>query len=187
LRRPAPACLQAIREIATPADLNELFALWPLVERDERRTMLRTIEMVSAQRFDEVPINPNAATGPWQWDIGLQRVDDWVGGACATVDGTTIALGNIGRLSGAGRDARAAAVLARALRADIPSVWPVATELLTAFGGPAVNYDRSRLDNPKNEEAVKKVLERFPVSGRRDETPSSRQHTRRKGAERKQS
>jgi hypothetical protein len=165
LRRTAQQCLAAIREIAEPDDVNDLIALWPLLDRQEQLSLLKTLEIITVQRFSEVAVNPRAPTGPWLDDIAIARVDDWVRGACRTMNGASFALRAI-RSTCRSDEARSEepTVLLCPLAIDFPSMWPVPAELLTAFGAPAVNLDRRRLDDPANEDRVGQVRRAFEIS-----------------------
>ncbi len=180
-RRPE-RCLVAIREVATPADLDEVVALWPqLATQDHRRMMVQTIEAVTGQPFLRRPRGERAPSGGWLYDSAAHTVDGWAGSMCSTVDGidylrTRMAAAghqavrrgrrrtDAGGADDAGIPALPWVPWLNLLRNDVPPTWRIAVDALTAFGAPAVVLDMASPESPANEEAVRKVRAYFPVS-----------------------
>jgi hypothetical protein len=165
-RSPAE-CLGAIAAIAQPEDLGDLFALWPLLDASGQAAMVHILEVVSVQRFRDVPRGPRAPTGPWIEAAAAERVDGWVRNACHSVNGLGVAMHNIARLADA-MDAPPGVVgtALAALSNDDPAAWPVAAELLVPFGGPAVSFDRGASQDATNVAARREILAAFPVTTR---------------------
>jgi hypothetical protein len=164
LAREPRHCLDAIREIATPADLDALVALWPLlVEQPHRYHVMGTIEMVSLQKFVEIAKSPRGGWGSMYYDASARRVDDWVGSRCGTVDGESLVRWKV-------RDAATRQELGEVggwlalLGAGYPPVWPTVADALVAFGAPAMSWNRQRPDDPQNDGAVREVREYFPLT-----------------------
>lgn len=166
LRRSTDACLRAIRAIAQPGDLNELLALWPLVRGlPEQAHLLRSIEMVTVQRFVEVPRGERAASGDWLLKAGVERMRSWVDGVCRTLDGEGVFLNGVAS-AGGGDPAVEARPYLKVLAIRYPYVWPVAAERLTAFGGPALWLDREGVGNPANKAQIDQFWTIFPLSAK---------------------
>ncbi len=157
-------CLEAIREIATPADLDTLVALWPLLaEQTDRYHLMATIEMVSLQKFVEIFKSPRGGWGSMYYDASARRVDDWVGSRCGPVDGEALVRWKVREAAGEGELGELGGWLAL-LRAGYPPVWPTVADGLLAFGAPAVSFNRQRPDDPENENAVRELREYFPLT-----------------------
>ncbi len=157
-------CLAAIREVATPADLNELVALWPQLASDEHRyQMVQTLEAVTGQPFLRRPRGERVPSGAWLYESAANTVNGWAAGMCRTVDGLDYLQTRMAPLE---RDAGGLpwSPWLALLRDDVPPTWRIAVESLTAFGAPAVVLDMSAFENPANKEAVRKVRAYFPVS-----------------------
>lgn len=165
--RKADRCLDAIRELATPADLDELVALWPQVSDLRHRNHLRrTIEMITFRSFESPSSEgPRAPTGTWQVRAAVDATDAWVSGLCGTRRGDLVAAppaepGVEGAVALGGE----AGPWIRVVNLEIPSLWPVAVERLSAYGAPAVSLNRMNFDDPRNREAIRKVRRYFPIS-----------------------
>lgn len=158
--------LSAIREIAQPEDVNELLALWPLLERVEQQLLLGTLEIITLQQFLVRPAaGPRTPTGSWIQDNARQQASAWVDRACAEIDGPSTVLA---RLRGEGerraQSTRVVTDLLIALEHDHQPIWFVPSQMLVAFGAPAVQYDRQRPQNPGNSELRSRVRRDFGVS-----------------------
>lgn len=163
--RSGDQCLAAIREIATPADLNTLVALWPLlVSQNHRYSLMLTIEMVSLQKFVEIAKSPRGGWAPEVfYDASARRLDDWVASRCGWVDGVSMVeqkAAEVGAASGTGPLGGWLAIT----RAGYPPVWPTVADALLGYGAPAVWLNRQQPSDPGNEEAMRRLREHFPVT-----------------------
>ncbi len=164
LRREAGQCLAAIREIAEPADLESLVALWPLLaSQGDRYTVMGIIEMISLQKFVEIAKSPRGGWGEVFYEASARRVDEWVGSRCRRVDGQSLVVGKVRDLAAAWEGDPLAGWLS-VLQANYPRVWPTVADALPAFGAPAISLNRQRPDDPANQEAVRRLREHFPVT-----------------------
>lgn len=167
LRRKSADCLAAIREIATPDDLNTLVALWPLVaDEPGRYKLMTTIEMVTLQKFLEITKSQRGGWGMSFYEASAKRVDNWIGSLCGAVDGGRLVRGKVEQAAREEGQSVLSSWLALS-RNDYAPVWPTVAEQLLAFGAPVVNFNRQQTDDPKNEDAIRRVRERFPVSAAR--------------------
>ena len=165
-RRTGAECLRAIREIAQAEDLPEVLALWPLLDReDERGSVLRTIEMITLQRLVDRSPDPHKPWGEWQISAALALVDNWVAGLCKPVDGEAQLRRSFEANHAVGRgNVIGPAAWFFFLNAGYASSLPLALEHLADISGASVEIDRQHLDNPANKKALKRIIERFPIS-----------------------
>ncbi len=165
-RRPEE-CLRAIAAIAQPDDLDELVALWPLIaERHQQYALVPTFAIVTLRRFEPAPPPGSRVTqGGWLTEAGAQAVDGFVRRLCNTPDGEALVRAAVARLAGvpeSGLDTPAPWLAV--LRLRLPSMWAVPLERLTAFGAPAVHFDRSNPAAKRNEAAVRRVRSLFALT-----------------------
>lgn len=161
----AKTCLLALREIAGPQDLDSLTALWPAVAERDRPALLRTLEAVTMQQFFIPPANPQAPTGGWLYVDAAARVDAWVGGLCRSVEGFGLALANMARAWPLPEPPeRPYQPLLTPMEGSYEPLWFLPSELLVAFGGRSVSYDRVQTDNPRNRDQRDRVRDSFPIS-----------------------
>jgi len=185
LRLSAGECLGAIRQIATPEDLNEVVALWPLLSSTADRTLaLTTIEMLTLQQFLVMPKGPRVVSTGLEMTSALQQVDSWVGSQCTSVDGVRLLRAALaGATTSTGRHMAGAEACLEFFKRSQPPAWPTLAAYLEAFGAPSVDLDRRRPDNPRNKETMRKVInrveERFPISVRSESEPPHRPRERR--------
>ena len=166
VRRPE-ACLAAIASIAEPSDLDELVALWPLLRtREQRYAVLRIFEMVTLIPFvPPPPAGSRETSSSWLLEAGARRVDGFVGRSCTSRDGEALFRRVAARAAGvSASDLDDAGPWLAVLRHRPPSFWAVPLERLTAFGAPAVDFDRTNPDASSNIGAADMVREYFPVT-----------------------
>lgn len=165
-REPAQ-CLQAIAEIAGPADLPELLALWPLLDLPaDRYNVLSVLERLMVSRLVAAPAAERGGWGNWVYESGAEQVDAFVGSLCATVDGWQVARRSAVLLSryddGCGGCTPGPWV--RLLKLNYPAVWAVALEVLPGFGAPFVPFPRTKFQ-PGDRNVDRELVESyFPVS-----------------------
>ena len=165
-RRSGKECLRAIREIAQPEDLPEVLALWPMLDRkDERGSVLRTIEMITLQRLVDRSPDPHKPWGEWQIDAAFALVDGWVARLCKPIDGEaqlrlTFEANHLVERGGA----LGPAAWMYFLNGGYAPSLPLALERLADISGAHVEIDRQQLGSPANKQASKRIFERFPIS-----------------------
>jgi hypothetical protein len=167
VREPAQ-CLQAILEVASPADLPELLALWPLLDAPgDRYTVLRALEMIMVARLVASPGGERGGWGDWVYETGAQAVDAFVAQRCTTVDGWEVARRNALGVSRAddGCGGCTATPWLRLLEMAYPPVWAVALEVLPAFGAPFTPYDRSNPITGGTAQSLDLVFAYFEIQG----------------------
>jgi len=158
-------CLQAIREVAVPEDLADIVALWPVLPTRDRSSLMTTLEMITMQQFYLPPGDPQAPTGDWLFVQAEARVDAWIKGMCAPVDGWSLALGNLTRAWPLQDPPEFPyQPLLTALEGSYEPLWFLPTQLLVAYGGRSVDYDRQRPNNPRNRELRNRIKDAFAVS-----------------------
>jgi hypothetical protein len=156
-------CLRAIREVARPPDLNEVAALWPLLDDlAEQLSVIRTIELITGRPIVQEPRGQRVPRGEFLHRSAVNSVEFWVQGHCRTVDGLAAFEDFLARGHGTGRVEALLAVL----RLRHAVAWPSAMDELVPFGAPAVYFDRQRPGSPGNEESVRQVRNYFPISWR---------------------
>lgn len=163
LRLRPDVCLRAIREIAGPEDLREVVALWPLLATEsDRRAFLGTVEMLTLQNHFAAPKDPKAASTKDRWMAALRQVDAWVGAQCSSVDGVRVLRATLAAVAkSSGREMSQAEACYEVYKMKHPPAWPTLAAYVEAFGAPAVELDRQRPDNPKNEETMGKMMNRL--------------------------
>lgn len=148
LVRETGQCVQAIGEIAGPADVPELLALWPLLDvAGDRYAVLRVLEMVMVARLVASPGGERGGWGAWVYESGAEIVDSFVAQRCSAVDGWDVARRNAvgaSRLDD-GCGGCTPAPWLKLLEMAYPPVWAVALEVLPGFGAPFTPFDRSNL------------------------------------------
>ena len=164
--REPDGCLNAMRELATPADLGELVALWPqMSDLRHRHHLRRTLEIVTYKLFQPQPTGSRVTSGEWEARASVEMVDAWVNSLCTTQRGDVVSVSPPeASETGAIALGSAAGPWIRIVNLDYPAFWPLAVEKLSAFGAPAVHLDRSNLDNPRNREQIRRVRKYFPIS-----------------------
>ena len=165
LREPM-ACLQAIRQLAQPEDVNEIIALWPQVaDRDGRVMLMGVLEMITLQQFEPRPQGPRAPSGQFLVNSGLQQAESWVHWLCRSIDGRVLVRINVtNNIFDDGAGATTVVPWLRLLMTDLSFAWHVAAEAAVEFGAPAVSLTRSGMQTEANRQALGAVLEYFPVS-----------------------
>lgn len=167
LKREPGQCLQAIAEIATPADLPELLALWPLLtEPPERHAFLGVLEMVMVARLVARPSGERAGWGAWVYETGAEQVDAFVSRLCTTPAGWDLARRSALALSrlNDGCFGCTPGPWLRLLEMAYPPVWAVALEVLPAFGAPFAPFSRDEPEGLANARGVEVVLRHFEIS-----------------------
>ena len=167
LSREPAQCLAAIREIATPADLPELLALWPLLDvPSDRYAVLEVLELVMVARLVAMPQGERAAWGEWVYVTGAEQVDAFLHRLCATPAGWEVARRSALALSrhDDGCLACTPTPWLRLLELAYPPVWAVALEVLPGFGAPFVPFDRSAPSGEDNARALGLIFSHFEVS-----------------------
>lgn len=158
-------CLAAIRNVAQPEDLSDLVALWPMLDRLGRLSVLGTIETITVQRLRETSRGPRGATGDWTNDRAVERLGTWVNNNCTSVSGLGVAGSSVDRAGDAfGSIEQPYGSALAVLLSDYPSLWPVPAEALVAYGAPAVAFDLQSPDNPYNSDVLKRVRDAFPLT-----------------------
>jgi len=178
LAREATRCLEAIDEIAGPADLPELLALWPLLEvAGDRYAVLRTLERIMVARLVASPAGPRRSWGMWVYESGAELVDTFVAQRCSGVDGWEVARRNAIALSQL--DDRCGGCTPgpwlRLLDMAYPPVWALALELLPAFGAPLVLYQRGQLQSGDKAPSLERVFAYFEIQAN---APEGRRQSR---------
>ncbi len=159
-------CLQAIAEVAGPADLAELLALWPLLDvPGDRYAVLRVLEMVMVARLVASPGGERGGWGAWVYESGAEIVDAFVAQRCSAVDGWEVARRNA--IAVARHDDGCGGCTPRPwlrlLELSYPPVWAVALEVLPAFGAPFVRYDRGNLQTGGTARSLELLLAYFEI------------------------
>jgi|YNPBryunderm2012_1023409.scaffolds.fasta_scaffold11490_2 hypothetical protein len=166
LAREPSRCLEAIDEIATPGDLPELLALWPLLPAPrDRYAVLRTLERIMVARLVAAPAGPRRSWGTWVYESGAEIVDTFVAQRCSTVDGWEVARRNaiaVARHDDGCGGCRPEPWL-KLLEVSYPPVWALALEVLPAFGAPVVLYQRGQLPGGDKAPSLERVLGYFEV------------------------
>ena len=167
LRRRPEVCLRAIAAIAEPEDLDELMALWPLIRsRQEQYRLVDTFEIVTVRRFEPAPPpGSRVREGGWLTEAGAQAVDYFVRSACATLEGDGLARRHVAKLAGVSDAALdGPGPWLKILRLPVATLWAVPLERLTAFGAPAVSFDRTNPGGSHNAGAAQHVRRMFGVT-----------------------
>lgn len=163
----AERCLVAIREIARAEDFDEVLALWPLLAGESDRVhVVRTVEAITAARFGE-PVPEGKGYDPAAYArLGVDRLDQFVLSLCRPADGQAAVMSS---LHGYGRLRPEAGILGAAiegLRMPYPYVWPALTEVLMIYGAPAVTLFRQWPLDPRNRDAVSRLIGHFPITSK---------------------
>jgi hypothetical protein len=165
-RRDGMELLQAIREIAQPADLQDVLAVWPaLGSPTERAVVMETVEMLTLQRLVNRSLDPHQPSGEWMVEAALASVDQWVATMCVSPDGESVLRQSLERNGLVGRhqspNARTwFALMTLRYRAFLP----LAADRLMDITGRALPVDRQNVSNQSNQETLKKLMETMPVS-----------------------
>lgn len=166
LKREPSHCLQAIAQIAGPADLPELLALWPLLDLPgDRYAVLRVLEMVMVARLVASPGGERAGWGAWVYESGAEIVDAFVAQRCRAVDGWEVARRSaiaLARLDD-GCGGCTPGPWLRLLEMSYPPVWAVALEVLPAFGAPFIRFERGDLQSGGKALSLERLLAYFEV------------------------
>jgi hypothetical protein len=165
-RRDGMELLRAIREIAQPADLQDVLAVWPALETfEERGVVMGTVEMLSLQHLVNRSPDPHQPSGDWLVKAAIASVDQWVATMCQSPDGELELRQSLERNRLLGRDRRPGARTWFALMTI--RYWPflpLSADRLMDITGMAFPVDRQTFDNPVNQDTYKKLLEAMPVS-----------------------
>lgn len=159
--------VRAIREIARPADLGDVLALWPVLERkDERLAIAGLIEMLTLRQWFDRNLDPHQPSGEWQTDASLGAVDQWVASMCQAVDVEQLVQVSLERLGlvARGGSPNARAWFAMLLLPQHPQFDPTAADQLMDWTGAAFPIDRHRFDSAVTNEAIGQLRELMPVS-----------------------
>ncbi len=169
LVRDTGQCLQAMVEIAGPADLPELLALWPLLDvPGDRYAVLRVLEVVMVARLVASPGGERGGWGAWVYESGAEIVDAFVAQRCGALDGWEVARRNAIAVSrhDDGCGACTPGPWLRLLDLSYPPVWAVALEVLPAFGAPFVLFERGNVQTGGTAHSLERVLAHFEIQGK---------------------
>lgn len=162
---PAERCLGAIREIARAEDFDEVLVLWPLLTSEsDRFFVMRTVEAITAARFGE-PVPEGTNLDPTDFArLGVERLDRFVGSLCRPADGLAAVMSSLRNLARQRPEGGISGAAWEGLRMRYPYVWPALTEVLVAYGAPAVTLFRQWPLDPRNRDAVRRLTGHFPIS-----------------------
>jgi hypothetical protein len=158
--------LRAVREIAQPGDLQDVLVVWPALESMPERTLvMETVEMLSLQRLVNRSPDPHQPSGDWLARAAIASVDQWVATMCQSPDGESELRQSLERNRLIGRDQNPNARTWFALMTlRYWAFLPLAADRLMDITGTALPVDRQNVNNPLNQETIKKLMGTMPIS-----------------------